>query len=320
MHAMQPRHRSKCSAAAVRQRRPVEQLAHQVDPPARRVHLLAPQLVRGAGGQAEPAVHAVLDRRTDALLRPVRLRDSPAAPPRRSLIQITSGNRPGAIRCPGSNWSLTARISAQRRDAPGHPAAAGERRAHRGGRGQHGDTAARARRARRAAPRRTRPQARGLARRAEPDVEHTRAGGAGDRRRRSPASRAAASIASSTWPSADTQNDTRTSVSARRRRPARPGHHGGAVSDTSAGRLPAPEQVGHRRRRAATPSADPSRRTPTRIGPPGDGRLSSTAEATSGEFAAAATASHATGQRKRRTPPSRTPAPRAAGAAGTSPR
>ena len=46
--------------------------------------------------------------------------------------------------------------------------------------------------------------------------------------------------------------------------------------------------------RAATPSADPSMSTPMLIGPPGTGRLSSTADAISGEFAAAATASHAT--------------------------
>jgi hypothetical protein len=55
-----------------RERRAVEQLAHQVDPPARRVHLLAPQRVCRAGGQAEPAVHAVLDHRTEAFLRPAR--------------------------------------------------------------------------------------------------------------------------------------------------------------------------------------------------------------------------------------------------------
>ena len=44
------------------QRLPVEPLLHQVDAPARRIHLLAPQHVRGAGGQAEAAVHAVVDQ------------------------------------------------------------------------------------------------------------------------------------------------------------------------------------------------------------------------------------------------------------------
>ena len=68
-----------------------------------------------------------------------------------------------------------------------------------------------------------------------------------------------------------------------------PRHQGGGSSDVSAG----PSRPAIRMARAATPSADPSRSTPIRIGPPGSGRLSSTAEATSGEFAAAATASHA---------------------------
>src|SRR6185437_12655834 len=80
-------------------RRPVQDLVHQVDPAPRGVHLLAPQLVRGAGGQAEPAVHAVLRHLAQRVLV---LHQSPPA----------KANRPGNIRWSGSNWSLTARISA----------------------------------------------------------------------------------------------------------------------------------------------------------------------------------------------------------------
>src|SRR5450432_2023518 len=96
-------------------------------------------------------------------------------------------------------------------------------------------------------------------------------------------------MASSTRDSAETQKDTWTRVDPA---PAAggPGHQDGAESAISAG----PRRFAIRPARAATPSADPSSSTPTRIGPPGAGRLSSTAEATRGEFAAAATASQAT--------------------------
>src|SRR5690242_21536846 len=47
--------------------RPVDERAHQVDPAARRVHLLVPQRVRRAGRQAEAAVHAVGDRKSTRL-------------------------------------------------------------------------------------------------------------------------------------------------------------------------------------------------------------------------------------------------------------
>ncbi len=106
-------------------RGPVQDLGDQVDPPARRVHLLAPQLVGGADGQAEAAVHAVgrqraqLAGRVDGrrARRARRLR-GPAHLPlvlqlahsRPSRTQIPPANRPGAIRCPGSNWSFSARI------------------------------------------------------------------------------------------------------------------------------------------------------------------------------------------------------------------
>ena len=61
--AMQPRQRSKCSATvAVQLDRPVERRLHQPDAPARRVHLLVPELVGRARRQAEAAVHAVVDQ------------------------------------------------------------------------------------------------------------------------------------------------------------------------------------------------------------------------------------------------------------------
>ena len=47
---------------AVERDLPVLGHLHEVDPPARRVHLLAPQRVGGAGRQAEPAVHAVVEQ------------------------------------------------------------------------------------------------------------------------------------------------------------------------------------------------------------------------------------------------------------------
>ena len=55
---------------------PVEAGLHQIDPAARRVHLLAPQRVGRTGRQTEPAVHALVDQR--ALGRMVRRR-TPAA-------------------------------------------------------------------------------------------------------------------------------------------------------------------------------------------------------------------------------------------------
>ena len=58
--AMQPRQLSMCSHE--RRRDLLVALLHQHDPPARRVHLLAPEPVGGAGGQAEAAVHAVVDQ------------------------------------------------------------------------------------------------------------------------------------------------------------------------------------------------------------------------------------------------------------------
>ncbi len=62
-HAMQPRQRSKCSTTvSVSGIEPSTSAGHQVDPPARRVHLLVPQRVRRARRQAEAAVDAVGDQ------------------------------------------------------------------------------------------------------------------------------------------------------------------------------------------------------------------------------------------------------------------
>src|SRR5207245_8395656 len=83
-------------------------LPDQVDPPARGVHLLAPELIGRAGGQAEAAVHAVADH------LPQRARRVEQAGHRlidRVRHQIPPAKRPGAILRPGSNRAFTARIS-----------------------------------------------------------------------------------------------------------------------------------------------------------------------------------------------------------------
>src|SRR5262249_15188892 len=81
---------------------------------ARRVHLLAPQLIGRAGGQAEPAVHAVRHRRRELAARVKGAHQVPGAHrvtgAHRFVHHSPPAKRPGAIRCPGSNWSLTARI------------------------------------------------------------------------------------------------------------------------------------------------------------------------------------------------------------------
>ena len=117
MQAMQPRHRSKCSAAAAPPGAALQDLGDQVNPAARRVHLLAPQLVGRAGGQAEPAVHAVAGEFPQRAVRIDEAALGQALGDRLddALVlrahQMPPANRPGAIRCSGSNWSLTARIS-----------------------------------------------------------------------------------------------------------------------------------------------------------------------------------------------------------------
>src|SRR6185437_5375100 len=82
------------------QRLALDALLHQVDAPARRVHFLAPQHVRGAGGQAESTVDAVVDQ-----LEPGRVVVIERA------HQMPPTNRPGANRPSGSNCSFTRRMS-----------------------------------------------------------------------------------------------------------------------------------------------------------------------------------------------------------------
>src|SRR6516165_3803301 len=98
-----------------------QRLGDEVDTAAGGVHLLAPQLVGGAGRQAETAVDAVRRGRPQFAGRVQRVGQRRAAVsavlgrrgafPGRRCHQIPPAKRPGAIRCPGSNWSLTARIS-----------------------------------------------------------------------------------------------------------------------------------------------------------------------------------------------------------------
>ena len=59
-HAMQPRQRSKCSTTVLSSAIVPSRRLHQLDAAARRVHLLAPEHVGGAGRQAEAAVDAVV--------------------------------------------------------------------------------------------------------------------------------------------------------------------------------------------------------------------------------------------------------------------
>ena len=303
MHAMQPRHRSKCSARRRGQRRAVEELADQVDPPARRVHLLAPQRVSRAGGQAEPAVHAVLDqpRAHVAVLRQRHRRRHSSDP---------FGNRPGAIRWPGSNWSLTARISATRDGTrPNTPPAASAARTAAGAattttlpRGPLTDEP----------QRRTNP-ATSPASAGRPQVKHARPRRAANRRRHAPRRRAAASTASSTVASADTQNDTRISVPPSASAPAPPRRR---LAGDRTGRAGPPPPA-----RAATPSGDPSsehadpdrpaRGRPVKLHRGRDHRR---------VRRRCHRGRHSTGVRTAGTRRSRTPVPRAAGAAGTSPR
>src|SRR5690606_36217848 len=90
-----------------RHRLALEALLHEMDPPARRVHLLAPQRVRRAGGQAEPAVHAVVDQPARGRVVLVER----AQQVRLSLgHQIPPTNRPGARFRPGSSCRLIARM------------------------------------------------------------------------------------------------------------------------------------------------------------------------------------------------------------------
>src|SRR5690606_2240594 len=87
-----------------------EDLVHEHDPAPGRVHLLAPQLVGGAGRQAESAVDARVGERPQ--VRPGRDRSAGSS----RAHQMPPTKQPGASRRPGSNCSLTRRMS---RSAPG---------------------------------------------------------------------------------------------------------------------------------------------------------------------------------------------------------
>lgn len=78
------------------------------NPAARRVHLLAPELIGRTRGQAEAAVHAVIDDLAQLASR-VKLV---------GVHQIPPANRPGDSRRFGSNCSFTDRISASEGTGP----------------------------------------------------------------------------------------------------------------------------------------------------------------------------------------------------------
>ncbi len=114
--AMQPEAGVEVRDHRVGHRLALEALLHQVDPAARRVHLLAPQHVGRTGGQAEPAVHAVADQRRVGwvvLVEGAADDGCPQVDDAAGLAQvahISPTNRPGESRWSASNWSLTRRI------------------------------------------------------------------------------------------------------------------------------------------------------------------------------------------------------------------
>ena len=93
--AMHPRQLSRWSHE--RGRELVMALLHQHDPPARRVHLLAPEPVGRAGGQAEAAVHAVVDQVERG---------------RAGRVEGAHRSTPGRTRRSGRSCSFTRRMSA----------------------------------------------------------------------------------------------------------------------------------------------------------------------------------------------------------------
>ncbi len=97
-HAMQPRQLSRWPTIGADSGDAVA-LVHQHDPAAGRVRLLAPERVGRAGGQAEPAVHAVVDQRRlgRALGVPGRDGDRAAHAANRSRTRRISSSAPGSI-------------------------------------------------------------------------------------------------------------------------------------------------------------------------------------------------------------------------------
>ena len=273
---MQPRQRSRWAGRRLAELGTVQHLGDQVDPAARRVHLLAPQLVGRAGGQAETAVDAV--RRG----RPQLAGGSSAGAAGRCAVrgawglpglrchQIPPAKRPGAIRCPGSNWSLTARISGSAGTGPHRSTSSRTAggRVHHDGAGQH-RRAVRHRRG--GGPGVAVPAGQGLPQGgtnaataagcgagAERHVDHPGRGGTGHRPGRGRRPRAAPSIAARTAGSAAAQNadpDQRAGLPA----PCRAVTAGPAAAPP-AGRCPATPRPGAEQpAQVRGPLADPGR-------------------------------------------------------------
>ena len=318
---MQPRQRSKCGDLGRRcSSAPSSACFIRWIRPRGRVHLLAPQHVGRAGGQAEPAVHAVA-----SISAPV---DSAACVAARVHVEPPPGRRirspakrPGAA-VPGSNWSLTPRISGRPAPAPtGPPVAHRWRRV---------STARRHRAGRR------------------------RAGGARDRRSREqarPESRRSAPRPGASAPSTRTARPAPPAATAGRRRPAaraggRPraqhrGQRGRPERDPDPCRPAAPgsrspHQAGASRRRHGRPAPSSSRSCAARSADPGrvaleQHRDAAAAGAPPGQ--SSSTAAAPAGEPRRRRPRGQRSAAgravrgghvrgarRAAGAAGTWPR
>src|SRR5699024_6997808 len=73
-------------------------LFHEVDTAPWAVHLLSPQHVCGARGQAEPAVHTVVEELAETLVAVAGDRLGHGGLPARSGVQIPPVPRPGANR------------------------------------------------------------------------------------------------------------------------------------------------------------------------------------------------------------------------------
>ena len=138
-HAMQPRQLSKCARPAAESSAALLVAgAHQHDPPARRVHLLAPQHVGRARRQAEAAVHAVVDqRRARAAWR--------SSQPIGGHAQMPPTKSPGLQVAGGSKRSLTRRMSASAPGSTRSPRVQRASRTRRGGVEQRRTARARAR-------------------------------------------------------------------------------------------------------------------------------------------------------------------------------
>src|SRR5216683_3460081 len=288
--------------------RAVEQLANQVDPPARGIHLLAPELVGRAGGEAEPAVHAVADD-----LAQLAGRIQPARSGRRGIRrpggrwamrlglpvavwsagmagahQIPPANRPGAIVRAGSNRFLTARIRASDGTGPkmstSLPTSGGACRTitlARAGWPSPGPVGVRP-----PCPNATRRRVTNSATApgSAPDwaaAHSSPAAAEPPTARSSPAAVAAARISASTTPSSPGQNAICSTVPSGWAAGPAP-HHGGGSSPTDAA-APRPSRPASSTERSATPAGSPSRATLTWTGWFADGQSISAATGLAGD-------------------------------------